>query len=289
MGDTNGIGIGNHPAKKSEIGRRAAFMMTNLTYGNMAINVASTGPTMYSPYYDVANDKNHLYLEFKTYNSAKIIYHGTPSWDANDLTTTLNFNSNDENCFKNGGTEFEYCETDTTPNLQLQLGNSKCTWCYESAPKFTSHCNWRYFKSIKIATNNNRMFKLETHEDLKTKYVKVRYAFADAPSCAIYSNGLPGEPFMMYIDLHKTGLYSTSSSDNRTSSPLLPSCIGYTCNAISVIKETPLYIFLLIGSLAIGILGFIILFIYRRKRKQEMSPVSVITSQELQDLHSRDD
>ena len=64
MGDTNGIGIGNHPAKKSEIGRRAAFMMTNLTYGNMAINVASTGPTMYSPYYDVANDKNHLYLEF---------------------------------------------------------------------------------------------------------------------------------------------------------------------------------------------------------------------------------
>ena len=39
MGDTNGIGIENHPAKKSEIGRRAAFMMTNLTYGNIAINV----------------------------------------------------------------------------------------------------------------------------------------------------------------------------------------------------------------------------------------------------------
>ena len=37
--------------------------------------------------------------------------------------------------------------------------------------------------------------------------------------------------------------------NDRTSSPLLPSCIGYTCNAISVIKETPLYIFLLIGSL----------------------------------------
>ena len=131
------------------------------------------------------------------------------------------------------------------------------------------------FKSIKITTNNNRMFKLETHENLKTKYVKVRYAFADAPSCAIYSNGLPGEPFMMYIDLHKTGLYSTSSSDNRTSShdnrtssPLLPSCIGYTCNALCVINETPFDIFLLIGLLASGILGFIILFIYRRKKQK---------------------
>ena len=48
------------------------------------------------------------------------------------------------------------------------------------------------------------MFKLETHEDLKTKYVKVRYAFADAPSCAIYSNGLPSGPFMINIKFTRT-------------------------------------------------------------------------------------
>ena len=100
-------------------------MMTSLTYGN-SDQCCNTGPTMYSPYYDVANDKNHLYLEFKTYSAAKIIYHSTTS-DANDLTTTLISIQMMKSVLKID-TEFEYCETDTTPNLQLQLGNSKCNW-----------------------------------------------------------------------------------------------------------------------------------------------------------------
>ena len=45
---------------------------------------------------------------------------------------------------------------------------------------------------------------LNAHENMKTKYVKVRYAFTDAPSCAIYSNGLPSGPFMINIKFPRT-------------------------------------------------------------------------------------